>query len=184
MPPSLIYIGSVSIGVAIPLLLQLSLAIELLIPGLITEITAKLAGYAKLSVQLGIKPPSLTGSIDLAAKLSASLAAALSLGFTPPSVNFGAAAVLAIIAELEVKLGALKAALDLALQIKGLAAAAGVKLFLYEGKLIDLGATLDAQVGVKAGLDLQVPIFLPLLVVDAQASPETVTALKTLFKSS
>jgi hypothetical protein len=182
MPPSLTFIGSVTLGVAIPLLLNVALAIELVIPGLLAELNAKIAGYAKLAVSLGIKPPSLTGSIDLAAKIAAALNA--SIGFTPPSVNFAASAVLALIGEIELKLGGLQAALDLALQIKGIAAAAGVKLFIYEGRLIDLGATLDAQVAAKASLDMNVPIFLPLLVVDSSASPETVTALKTLFKTS
>ncbi len=180
----LIYIGEVSIAVAIPLLLNLTLAVELLIPGLLAEISAKLVGYGNLSVSLGITPPSLAGNLQLAANILASLTAAASLGFVPPTVNFAATAVLALIAELNVKLGALQAALDLALQIKGLAANAGVKLFVYEGKLSDLGSTLDAHVHLDASLDLQVPIFLPLFVVDANASPATVTALKTIFKTS
>lgn len=184
MTPVLLFIGEVSIAVAIPMLLSLSLAIELLIPGLIAEITGKLAGYAKLALSLGIKPPSLSGNLELAAKILASLTAAASLGFVPPNINFAATAVLALIAELNIKLGALQLALDLALQIKGLAANAGVKLFVYEGKLIDLGATLDAQVGIKASLDLQVPIYLPLFIVDSSVNPGTVTALKQIFKSS
>ena len=183
MAPVLLFLGEVSVGVAIPLFLQLSLAIELLIPGLLAEITAKLAGYASLQASLGIKPPSLAGSIELTAKIAASLAAALSLGFVPPSVDFAFAAVVTLIAQLNLQLGALQAALDLALQIKDLCAAGGIKLFLYKGPLADFGATLDAQVGAKAGLDVHVPIYVPIFVVDASANPETVTALGKVFKT-
>jgi len=184
MNPELIYVGSLSVGVAIPLFLQLAIAIDVAIAGLIPELSAKITGYLALQGRLSVKPPSLAANVELAAKINASFLAAASLGFTPPSVSFGFDLVGALIIKLQLQLKGLKAALDLALQIKDLAAAAGVKLFIYKGRLVDLGATLDAQVGVKAGLDLQVPIYLPLLVVDSSANPETVTALETIFKQS
>ncbi len=176
----LIYIGEVSVGVAIPLFLSLALQVELAIAGLIPQIAAKLAGYAALQLKLSIKPPSINASLEIAAKILASIQA--SIGFTPPSINFTADLLLVLILQLKLQLAGLKALLDLALQVKGLAAAAGIKLFVYKGPLLHLGATLDAQVGVKASIDLDVPIFVPIFVVEASRT-ETVFALKKVFKT-
>ena len=176
----LIYVGEVSIGVAIPLFLSLALQVELAIAGLIPQLAAKLAGYIDLQLRLSIKPPSLNASLDIAAKILASLQA--SIGFTLPSVNFTGELLLGLILQLKLQLAGLKALLDLALQIKGLAAAAGIKLFVYKGPLAHLGATLDAQVGVKASIDLDIPIYVPLFVVEASRT-ETVAALRTVLKT-
>lgn len=178
----LTYLGSLTIGAAIPALLAAQLSITAAFGPLLAELNAKLAGYVALALKIGIKPPSLFASIDLAAKIAASLNAALAAGFTPPSIDFSASAVAALIAELQIKIGLLNAALDLAIQLGSLNAAAGVHAFIYEGPISGLPAAMGTVSG-STGLTPSTVVYVPIFMADASVTV-TRTALRTVFKAS
>ncbi len=178
----LTYLGSLTIGVAIPVLLSAQLSITAAFGPLLVELNAKLAGYLALAVKIGIKPPSLFASIDLAAKIAASLSAALAVGFTPPSIDFSASAVAVLIADLQIKIGLLNAALNLALQLGSLNATAGVHAFVYEGTIAGLPAAMGTISG-STGLPTGTVVYAQIFMADASVAA-TKTALKTVFVST
>ena len=178
----LTYLGSFTVGVAIPILLSLELAITAAFGPLLAELSARLSGYAALAIKIGVKPPSLFASIDIVAKMTASLNAALAAGFTPPSVNFAASAILVLMAELQIKIGLLNAAFNLALQLGSLNAAGGVHAFVYEGPISGLPAAMGSVSG-STGLAPGTTIYAPIFMADASLTT-TKTALKTVFVST
>lgn len=173
----LTYLGSLTVGAAIPLLLAAQLQLSLSLGPIMAELTAKLAAALKLSVSLAIKPPSIAVSLQLALALVAQLQA----GFTPPSINFGVSAVLQLIAELQLKIGLLQVALSLALQLEGLMGAAGVHAFVYEGPISGLPTAMGG-VSASTGLPASTVVYAPIFMADASLSP-TKTALQTVFVS-
>lgn len=178
----LTYLGSLTIGVVIPLFLTLELAIVAAFGPLLAELSAKLAGYLALGIKIGIKPPSLFANIDLAAKIAASLSAALAVGFVPPSIDFAATAILSLVAELKIKIGLLNAAFNLALQLGTLNATAGVHAFVYEGPISGLSSAMSSVSG-STGLAPTTVIYAPIFMADASVTA-TKTALKTVFIST
>lgn len=177
----LTYLGSLTVAGAIPMLLAVELSITAAFGPMLAELNARLAGYIALGIKIGIKPPSLFASIDLAAKIVASLNAALAAGFVPPSVDFAATAVAALVVELKIKIGLLDAALSLALQIGQLNAAAGVHAFVYEGTLAGLPGAVGGVAGAT-GLPPGTVVYAPIFLADASLTATT-TALKVAFKS-
>lgn len=180
---TLTFLGQVTLGVYLPLLLALSLQVNASLAALVPQLSARLAGYLALSAKIAIKPPSLLASIDLAGKIVASLNAALSTGFVPPSVDFTGSLLVGLIAQLQAQLTGLQALLSLALQVKGLTAAGGFSSFLYQGPLSDLGARITAQAPAQASLDPSTPVVATLLLVEA-SNTSSVAAMNTLFKTS
>lgn len=175
----LTYLGSLTIGAVIPLFVTVELAITAAFGPLLAELNAKLAGYLALAIKIGIKPPSLFASIDLAANIAASLNAALAAGFTPPSIDFSVTAIGLLVAELQIKLGLLNAAFNLALQLGSLNAAAGVHAFVYEGPISGLPSAMGSVSG-STGLAPGTIVYAPIFMADASVSA-TKTALKTVF---
>lgn len=118
------YKGNLSITVAIPVFAQLLGALD--IPGLQAE------AAALLQATVTFTPPSLLG----VAAVMAAISAAISAGFQPPAVDFKGL--------LLVKLGLLKARLELLLKIKDLLAGGSVRVYEYDGAAGDFGAELGA----------------------------------------
>lgn len=137
-------LGTLSVGACVPLAVtaqaQLSITIGMAMP----ELQAKLAGYAGVIAALTITP----GSIALAAKIAAaaqvagSLAAAAAVGL--PGVSLQAAALLAIVAEIEASIGALNLGLEFVGSMSSLLAAAGVSAHVYSGRADAFGSEFQA----------------------------------------
>lgn len=124
------YLGSYSIGVAIP-------QIQILQLQLLLDLQTQLEAAIKASVSITLTPPTLTASLEAALALVASLKAAIALGL--PDVSISADFMIDIIA-------ALKLQVDLLLELGETLGVAGLLMFNYEGQSSRLGAELGAEV--------------------------------------
>ena len=128
------YLGKKKLAAALPVFAQLQAMIDL--DGLKAE------AEALLQLSVTFTPPSLDGILKFQAALTAALPS-----FTPPSVDFKA--------DLLVKLGLLKARIELIAKLTELVFGGSVRLYEYEGQAgtfgNQIGATLagpDASGGV------------------------------------
>jgi hypothetical protein len=191
------YIGNYSVGATLPILLVLklslsglSLALQAAIAAILPELIAKLDGYGKLSFKLGIKPPTIAGNLELAAKILASMQAAATL--SPPSVSASAilsgigvkiAAVIALKELLEAKLTLATDALNMVLEIDSITGAAGIHIVTgvqeTEG---DLGAAIQSAID-QSGISSGTPVRAWLIVTE-EANVVAVEALEKVLKSA
>lgn len=125
------YVGSMSVGGAIPLAATAQAQLDASLGVLLAEMQAKLTGAIEAHAQLVITPPSLSAGFTAAMDLVANLQALIDLGLPSASINLEAA--LAVIAELRVKLGVLEAAASFAAELSGILASAGVYVWTYSG---------------------------------------------------
>ena len=153
-------LGSLSLAVAVPLLLSLDAAIG----PIIADLQAKISAMVKLTLQVAITVPALTASLMIGA--------AGRLAAYPPAI--GASAKLAGVVLLK-----LQAQLALLLQLTQWNATAGVHMFVYEGPANGLGSALNGAhvtMGVAPGQDAYAVILLG-------TAGVTKTALKAVFKT-
>ena len=156
----LTYLGSLSLAVAVPLLLSIDAAIG----PIIADLQAKISAMVKLTLQVAITVPALTASLMIGA--------AGRLAAYPPAS--GASAKLAGVVLLK-----LQAQLALLLQLTQWNATAGVHMFVYEGPANGLGSALNGAhvtMGVAPGQDAYAVILLG-------TAGVTKTALKAVFKT-
>ena len=156
----LTYLGSLSLAVAVPLLLSIDAAIG----PIIADLQAKISAMVKLTLQVAITVPALTASLMIGA--------AGRLAAYPPAI--GASAKLAGVVLLK-----LQAQLALLLQLTQRHATAGVHSFVYEGPASGLGSALNGAhvtMGVAPGQDAYAVILLG-------TAGVTKTALKAVFKT-
>lgn len=157
------YKGKLSILVALPLFGQLVATLD--IPGLQAEVAALLAATVTFT------PPSIVGVLAVVAAIGAAIQA----GFQPPSFDFKA--------NLLVKLGLLKAKLELILKLTDLLTGGSVRLYEYEGQSSGFGGQLGttlAGADPDGGIPPAQPIFAVLLVAEASTSGEvTLKAIRS-----
>jgi hypothetical protein len=125
------YIGSRSIGGAIPIAATAQAQLDASLGVLLAEMQAELAGAIEAHAQLVITPPSLGAGFAAAMDLVTNLQALIDLGLPSASIDLSAA--LAVIAELRVQLGALEAAASFAAELSGILGSAGVYVWTYSG---------------------------------------------------
>lgn len=166
--------GSITIGGAVPLLNTANAALTLSASATLPNITAQLEGLANVSVALTIGPPDIAGTITATAEVLLQLQASIS----GPTVSLEIAAILSLIAELEVELGNIQLAVGLAASIDLVLGQSGVFVYSYEGTVSALGPELSAAL-------LANPPGLPgntaggVLLVGS--TPAAIAALVTLF---
>lgn len=135
------YVGSLSIGEAVPGLNALGIAGSLGINLALPDIQARLAALLNFQVT----PPSLSAQLALATQLVASLQAAIAIGITPPSIDAQLAIVAALIVDLQNAILSIQAQFNIILDIRGLLNAAGVHAYVYQGPVADMGSELTAE---------------------------------------
>lgn len=159
-----------SIDVALNLALQLQLDIAL--PTLTLLASLSFAADAQASLALDITAPefllALSAGLEAQLAVSAELSAKLSLKF-------------AAIAELELRIGGLKLAIDAALSFATLGLAAGVRAYVYTGPLENLGDDLAAYLaaGGNDGMAPTATVYGSLILTDA---PTAFEAMKGILK--
>jgi hypothetical protein len=200
MASRLRYIGSLTAGVAFPVALAAAAQIDVAVGALnaavslsLPDVSARLSGALKTAARFGITPPSLTATAELAVKIVGAIN--LAIGVRPPSLSadLAIAGTLAFAARLEgivvgleaqLAIGAL--ALQYALKLKELAAAGGVRLYLYEGTLADLSKVVQQELcdgvtlgplGLQGGINATAPIYTPLIIAETN-NPGAVAAIK------
>jgi hypothetical protein len=127
------YAGSVSLGALVPSVFSLSAVVGYL--------GAQLSAAVNASLNIGLVPPTIVATAELAASILANLEVAVSAGLTPPSISLSAS-ISAQIALLE----GLVAALNLAL---GPLTAGGIDAWTWSGAAGDFGPALS--VALAAG---------------------------------
>ena len=150
------YKGKLGLTVAFPLLLQLLGAID--IAGLQAE------AAALLQATITFTPPSIVGVLAVVAAIGAALQA----GLQPPSFDFKA--------NLLLKLGLLKARLELLLKIRDVLLGGSVRVYEFEGPAASFGAELGATLAgpdVSGGITPTQKTFAVLLVAEGGTSGET-----------
>jgi len=157
------YKGKLSILVALPLFGQLVATLD--IPWLQAEANALLAATVTFT------PPSIIGI----GAIAAAVVAAIQAGFQPPVFDFKA--------NLLVKLGLLKAKLELILKLSDLLAGGSVRLYEYDGASSGFGGQLGATLGgpePDGGIPPAQQVFAVILVADAGTGGEvTLKAIRS-----
>jgi len=125
---SLVYLGSLSLGQVIP---GLGVALASAVP----RINAELAVQNATVAQLQVVPPTITGALSAANSIVAGINAAIALGVQVPSLSVQVNAALALIAALNIELGAL--AFDMS--------APGIHAYAYAGDSQGLGPALPSS---------------------------------------
>ena len=157
------YKGKLSLAVAIPVLLQAVLALD--IPG----IQGQVLGLIRAIAQISIKPPTVAGTLLFAANL----AAHASIAVVPPSVS--------IVASLEAKLALLQLKLQLMLVIKNLLVSGRVRVYEYDGGAGQFGSELATTIAgpeAEGGIAPGQSTFAVILLAEGGTAGET--TLKTL----
>lgn len=144
---SLVPLGSVSLGVAIPGGAACAIAGELGINLALPDIQARLAAFASFSPSLG----DFTLDLAVAGQIIASINAALAVGLTPPSLGLQLAIIAQLILDLENAVLSINAQLTIVLGFISLLANAGVDLYAWDGANNDLGPALAAERGPGTG---------------------------------
>lgn len=162
------YIGKLSIADAFPILDIARKYIRGLVALILPSINARIGGLTHLTVN--VKPPKLSGSIDLAAKIL--LATRLRINLP----KFYLSAVLAAKARIEFIMARLQAGLSWRLGYPG-----RVHVFVYEGTAGEMGATIESAVGVgKLGnIENGLVVFAPAIMVEV-TDAAAMASLKTL----
>ncbi len=127
-------IGERSISDLVPLLAEAQVQITASVGVGQPEITGKLAGLAGVLAAITVSPPDLSGTITAALAVVAQLQAAIG----GPTVTLEAAAIAALIAELEVSLGVLAVAASFSIPTANLSA------YVFEGPTGNFGVELQA----------------------------------------
>ena len=151
---ALTYLGGVSVGA--------------LVPGIMPVYAGVLA---ELQARLTLTPPTLAANLELAIAMVANLAAAISLGM--PGIDFQVSACLQVIAELYAKIQLL-----LGLPF----ATAGVELYAYDGRAVDFGPLVTAQIG--GGLGGGAPVDQMWAIIAATRFSATWDAMGLVLKTS
>lgn len=129
------YAGSLTLGQAIPGAAGAQLALDAAVGATLPDVQARVDGLLALSIS---PPPSLA---DLIASVTALLASLQGLLAAPlPDVTATAAA----LADLQVTLGQLTAALSLSLSLGSQLAAAGIHYYVFAGQAGQLGGELGS----------------------------------------
>lgn len=135
---------------------------------------AKLAGLLKAQAQLAIKPPSLSASLEVAAKILASLQIAIE----GPAVAINLSVIAKGVAELIALIGAISVQLKLLVGF----AHANVAIYVVEDeKVSNIGSALGGALsgGLPAGGGPNDPGFA--VAIACGADPATVALVKLLF---
>jgi hypothetical protein len=136
------YVGSLSIGGAIPGAATAAAAgaagINLALP----DIQARLAALVAFTPQQG---SSFAAQLALAQQIVAGVQAAIALGLSPPSLSAQIAIVAGLVAALEQAVLAVHAQLDIVLDFQALLAAAGIHVYAFAGQADELGPALTGE---------------------------------------
>jgi hypothetical protein len=123
------YLGAVSLGALVPSVFSLS--------AIVGYLGSQLSAAVSASLNIGLVPPTIVATAQLAASILADLEVAVSVGLTPPSISLSAS-ISAQIALLE----GLIAALNLALAPL---TAGGIDAWSWSGPASGLGPSLTVQ---------------------------------------
>lgn len=172
------YVGSLSIGAAIPGGLAAAVAGQTGINLALPDIQARLAALASFTPT----PPSLAADVQLAQSIVASLQAAISLGVTPPSIDAQLAIVAALVVDLGAAVASINAQLAIVLGFINICATAGIHAYAYSGNADDLGAGMTTE--LAAGLPGGGPTDPINALVLATSLGGTWTAMQSVFKTT
>jgi hypothetical protein len=177
MPGTLEYLGSKTVGEALPLLLEASAQLSASIGLMLPQIAAQVAGILAIQVGVSLTPPSIGLTLSMAESLVVNLKAAIEVGV--PGLDFQIAAVAQLLVSLSATLASLAATLSFGLNLSLLLGGVGVFAYAYEGTADSLGPSITEATGTGlpggSGGD---PCQAILLVTQ---TPATWTALKALF---
>jgi hypothetical protein len=143
------YVGSLSIGDAVPGAATVAAAGVAGISAALPDITARLEALAAFAPL----PVDFTAQLVLAQQMLASVQLGISLGIPVPSIAAQIAAIVALVAELSAALAAINAQLEIIVDFQALLGAAGIHAYAYAGDTDQLGPELTAELaaGVPGG---------------------------------
>lgn len=192
-------IGKAAIGVLIPTLPLISASfgalqaqVEIAISGLLAEINARIGGMGDLLLNLGIALPD--ADIAIVTQLMNLM---LSGSYTPPSLTANIDLINGVIIELKLIKDAIEKTLDylldlgnLVVELQEIAAADGVRLFVFDGVPGEFGNQSNSNIangntigpqGQEASLDPNTPVFALMLMTELDSPAKT--ALEKFFKT-
>jgi hypothetical protein len=173
---TIVHVGELSIGGAVP---GASAAVDAGVAGIngaLPDITARLGALAAFSPL----PVDFAEQLTLAQSIVVSVQSGIALGLPVPSIADQIAQVSALVAELLATVTAVNAQLSIVLAVKSLLTAAGVSAYAYTGLVNGLGGDVAAE--LAGGLPGGSPTDPCNAVVLVTATPETWDAMSSFFK--
>ena len=129
-------LGEISLSAAVPLLAEFSAALSVSGAIALPDLEAKIAGLGNVLAAITIAPPDLTGTITAALATIASLQAAIG----GPTVTLQAAAIVALLVDLNASLATLTAGLALSIP------SAVISAYVYSGPSGSIGVELQSEI--------------------------------------
>jgi hypothetical protein len=173
---SVTYLGSLSIGDALPGAVAVAAAGVAGIGLALPDIQARLAALASFSPL----PVDFAAQLALALQMVASVQTSIALGLSPPSIALQIAIIAALVLELEAAIVAISVQLDIVLDFQALLGAAGIHAYAYAGQVQDLGSEMATELagGVPGGAPTDASNALVLVT----TTPATWTAMGQIFQ--
>lgn len=173
-----VYIGSLSIGEAVPGAAAAAVAGAAGINAALPDILGRLAALAAFAPL----PVDFTAQLALAEQMVASVTLGISLGIPVPSIAAQIAAIAALVADLLAAVASINASLEIVVAFQALLGAAGIHAYAYTGVTAGLGADLTTELagGVPGGGPTDAANALVLIT----TTPATWTAMGEVFKVS
>lgn len=144
---TLIALGELSVGAAVPGCTQAVVAGSLGITRAVADLQARLDALANFRPL----PVTFSAQLALATSVVTSIQAAITAGFTPPDIATQIAHVQALVAQLTAQLTPINANLAILTALKAPLATAGVAVYVFDGAASALAAELDAALGTGPG---------------------------------
>ncbi len=171
------YLGSFTLGGAMPQATSLRVALDASIGVVLPELQAKLTGLLALQARIAVSPPDLTAKLNAALAAVAALQAAISVGL--PTASLQVTVIADLVARIQADIGDLNVNLSLSADIAALLGAAGVHAYKYTGAASGLGPQLSSTIGTTLpGGQSTDQVGAVLL---ASSVPNTIAALATWY---
>jgi len=173
---TVVHVGSLSIGDAVPAAATVSAAGVSGINGALPDLTARLLALASFSPA----PVNFALQLALAQSTVASIQSAIALGLPAPSIAAQIAEVAAQVAALEAVLASVEANLATVVDVQAQLSVAGLHSYVYTGDVGDLGAEFTTE--LAGGLPGGAPTAAASAVLLITTSPAAWAAMEQVFR--
>ncbi|XXY23362.1 hypothetical protein WME88_27500 [Sorangium sp. So ce216] len=140
--------GSLTLGAVVPGAAAAAAAVDVACGVAAPNVSAQLTALASFTPSAGLTLPQ---QLEIAQAIVSNIQNALALGLESPSLDAQVAAAAAVAADLQAKLLTVQAQLNIAVELQGLLATAGVRLLKFVGVQSAFGAELAAELGPGSG---------------------------------
>lgn len=145
-------LGGLSLGQVVPIAATAGAQVTTAVSASLPALQAQLTGALQAQAQFSATPPSITGNLQVAQEIVAGIQTAIAVG--APSLDFQAAALGKVIAEIQGQVASLSASVAFAAELSALLGTGGVQAYAYTGIVATFGSEFSVELsgGLPGGL--------------------------------